>query len=252
LVEEFDSRRRTKKVKRGILLAALLCAPLATRAATIFETPPGSTSNALPVSARAEFTLVGNELTLVLTNLQADPTAVGQALSDISFRVTESGSTLTAGTLTSDTSTEVNIAADGTPTYPGIVVSTGWALGLLGGTELHLNLLGTPTAPEHTIIGPPDAGGVYTSANASIAGNGPHNPFLDQTATFEITIPGITANSVISNVVFSFNTAPGFNVTGECVSGCGTIGEIPEPSSMLFLGGGLLGIGFLRQRRRAA
>ena len=60
-----------------------------------------------------------------------------------------------------------------------------------------LDALGTAAAPSHLIIGPPDASNLYSNANDSIAGNGPHNPFLDGTATFMLDIAGVTADTTL-------------------------------------------------------
>jgi hypothetical protein len=92
------------------------------------------------------------------------------------------------------------------------VVDTGWALSNVGST-FHLNVLGTAIGPAHLLIGPPDINSnVYSNANGSIAGNGPHNPFLAENGTFFITDRGITADTQVSNVVFSFGTEAGTNV----------------------------------------
>jgi hypothetical protein len=102
--------------------------------------------------------------------------------------------------------------------------------------------------PAHLIIGPPGAG-TYASSNGSIHGNGPHNPFLNQTATFTITGSGITADTTITSAKFAFGTTDGaLLVTGQAV---------PEPSSLVlsFVGIGLIGsirVYQSRRRRRIA
>jgi hypothetical protein len=91
------------------------------------------------------------------------------------------------------------------------------------------------------IIGPPGAGGTYSNANSSIAGNVPHNPFLNQTATFTITGSGITASTVVTAATFSFGTTPGDNVAAV---------PVPEPSTMAIAGLGAIGFIGVGLRRR--
>jgi hypothetical protein len=91
------------------------------------------------------------------------------------------------------------------------------------------------------IIGPPAASGNYTAANSSIAGNDPHNPFLNQTATFTLALSGVTAATNISNVIFSFGTADGNNVA------------VPIPAAVWLFVSGLLGlIGIARRKYNGA
>jgi hypothetical protein len=54
----------------------------------------------------------------------------------------------------------------------------------------------------------------YDNADNSIAGNGPHNPFLNQTAAFIISVTGMTAAADITSAIFSFGTTAGNTVLG--------------------------------------
>jgi len=126
-------------------------------------------------------------------------------------------------------------------------VSSGGAIGnpnsraLDAGTcpsACHLNDLGGGQ-PIDGIIGPANGSGVYSNANGSIAGNGPHNPFLNQTGTFTITAAGVTTASTISAVDISFGTVP---------SGPGT-NNTPEPGTLVLFGSGLLGVAGIVRRR---
>jgi len=218
----------------------------AARAGSItYATPLGSSTPGGAVDAEAVFTTSAGALTITLTDLQANPTNVGQLLSDLSF--TASGTdALNGASLASSQGQEIAVNKGGTFST-GATVPTGW-IPTLSGNSGNLDVLGGGGAgPEHLIIGPPDHSGLYSNANGSIAGNGAHDPFLNQSATFTITGPNITADTSITGASFSFGTtegAAGYTVTGSAV---------PEPGSLVLalIGAGVVGsIGFQRSRRR--
>jgi hypothetical protein len=211
-----------------------------------YVTPAGSTAGGQPVDAEGVFTTSTGTITITLTNLEANPTSVVQNLSDLLFTVGQG--TLSSSTETGAMSQEITVNSNGsfslgaTLTTPAAV---GWIYSSTSATGT-LNVLGAGGAgPAHLIIGPPGTGGTYSNANGSIAGNGPHNPFLDQTATFTLTAPNISASSTITSATFSFGTTSGVNVVGQAV---------PEPSSVV-LGLAALGlvaaVGLYRTRRRS-
>ena len=215
----------------------LVAASAIVSATPIFSTSPGATLNSLPVSAQASFTLAPDQLTITLTNLEVNPTSVIENLSGIEFMLSDG---LSSGSLASSVGTDVTIASQGTVTL-GSSISTGWVLNALNGGMLQLTMLGTALAPAHTIIGPADGNGVYSAGNNSITGNGPHNPFLDQAATFVLSIPGVKADTKVSNVTFSFNTDVGYNAPGTPA--------VPEPATEALIGSGLFFVALIRRRR---
>lgn len=219
----------------AIIGVGLLLAPAAEASISTYVTPSGATTGGGPVSATATFTTSTDDIKITLTNLQNNPTDVAQALSDLSFTLNTGQTT---GTLTSSSGQERTVNGNGTFSN-GPTGSTGWAL---DATSLHLNVLGTAIGPAHLLIGGPDASNVYSNANGSIAGNGPHNPFLTGTISFDITVVGVTAASLVNSATFSFGTTPGINVIG--------IPRVPEPATALLLGSGLVIVGALRWRRR--
>jgi hypothetical protein len=195
-----------KILRYFVMCAVVSCASVA-YADFIFSTPAGATAGGQPVNATASFFTTNALVAVTITNNQANPTSIIQAISDLFFDL----SNVTSGTLSSSFGVERNIAADGTFT-DGNQVATGWALSNVGST-FHLNVLGTAIGPAHLIIGPPDNSNLYSNANGSIAGNAPHNPFLTNNNTvFMISDPGITFDTQVSNVIFSFGTEAGTNV----------------------------------------
>jgi MYXO-CTERM domain-containing protein len=227
----------------GVALAGLALgsafAPAHAGSITYFATSPNSMNEV--VSANAVFTTSANTLKITLSDTLANPHDVAQLLSDLSFTVGNGGS-LTGATLSNSSGQENSIASGGTFTL-GSTVATGWVPSL-SGTSGSLDVLsGGGAGPKHLIIGPPGTGGTYSNANPSIAGNGPHNPFLNQSATFTITGSGITATTTITSATFSFGTTTGITSPGF----------VPEPSSLVLSasGFGLLGVvGVWRSRRR--
>ena len=178
-------------------------------------TPAGAGVTDGPVNAAAAFITGDGSIMISLTNQLADPKSAGQLLSGLAFTVSEGE---TAGTLGNNSADIRSVKQGGSFTDLG-PSATGWALAqnVNGGLELcvlcrDLGALG----PSHLLIGQAATSGNYDSANRSIAGNGPHNPFTAATATFLVNVPNVTENSTISSVTFFFSTTEGVSVTGSC------------------------------------
>jgi hypothetical protein len=223
----------------GISLPLLVLATAAHAGTFTFQTAAGAMeSGGNAVDASATVVTGAGTVTVTLFNLLVNPTTVAQNLSDFDFAL--SGTT-SLGSLASSSGQEITVASNGTATL-GSSVATGWAFTSPTAGSYLLNVLGTAIGPSHTIIGASGAGGIYTNAGGSITGNGPHNPFLNQTATFTLNITGVTADTTVSSAIFSFGTAAGDNVPG------GPGSSVPEPVSLSLVGGGLLALGLLRKR----
>jgi hypothetical protein len=200
----------------------------------IFSTPTGATdSTGGSVSATVDFSLSGNTLTVTLTNTQAGVANAGQLLTDVFFSLSSAGSP----TLSSQTGDLITLSSNGTVTNLG-TSALGWGFGAatVGGTsgfELCVICQGGVAAgatPSEGILGPSPNG------NPSIDGNGPHNPFVNQTATFTLT--GIPTGATADDVVFSFGTTPGNNVSA------------PEPGALTLLASALIGFGLFLSMKR--
>jgi hypothetical protein len=218
----------------GVTLLLLAAATWARADSFTFVTPAGSTVGGLPVDASATFVTNANgTIDVTLTDLEANPTTIGQLLSDLQFTISFSG---TAFGVPTSFGSELTVQSDGTFTI-GPTVNTGWIPVFLSPGVFALNGLGAGSlGPAHLIIGPPGPGNVYSNANMSIAGNSAHNPFLNQTATFVVGVAGVTDTTTVTSATFSFGTTAGVNVAGVPT---GTV-PTPEPSSMVLLGTGLL------------
>jgi hypothetical protein len=238
--------RKISFVVGGLSLAMAFAAHANT---VTFVTPSGSMAGGEAVDASAVLTTGTGSLSIALSNLltAGQMADAGQLLSDLSFTLTGITST---GSVTSSTGTFINVGAAGAVTSgtsggtaPDLVA---WGLKNTGSSYMLDGLAGKPSlTPANLIIGGTAGDSTaYSMANGSIASNPAHNPFVQGTADWVLSIPGITATTNISDVVFSFSTQSGVNVDGV-PSG------VPEPATLGLLGLGLAGLRFARRKSKS-
>lgn len=237
---------------RVSILIVLLFGVATLNATTIsFETPLGSTGTDGPVAARVLFITGTDTVTVWLGNLLENPASVGQALSGLAFIVYPplAPADLASAALLSSEALWREVHRGGAFTDLGIQ-PTGWALDTSGLIQPGLSLCVLCTGlgavgPERLILGPPGPTGLYDNANGSIAGNPPHNPFLAETATYSLFLPGVTAASTITSATFSFGTSIGNSIPGDDP-------QVPEPGTwtLLLAGSGLIAGASLLKRSR--
>jgi hypothetical protein len=233
----------------------------AAKAGAIYATAAGISDKDGALSAQATFTPGNGTITVTLQNLQSGIHADGQQISQFYFTL---GGSLSAPTaLTNVAGNEVSIAKNGTvASGPTFVTGSNfhWAFAV-SGTGVSLDTLnGVGGKPNHLIIGPANGDGNYSS-NASVF---QHNPSFAGSATFTLSVPGVTSNSVLDstnilNVVFGFGTSGNDHFAGQFVGG-GPDGHpgpagAPEPSSLVLLGlgaAGMAGWGWRRRRQASA
>jgi hypothetical protein len=220
----------------GLAMAGMILLAGVASADQIFTTATGAINplTGTPVSGTADFNLTGTTLTLTLSNTITGIGSAGQLLTGLTFTLSDGSGV----SLSSQTGDLVQVNSDKTFTDLG-TGALGWGFGSPGTNTFEVCMICTGgvssgVTPAEGILGPVSGDGKYDSANNSITGNGPHNPFVNGTGTYDFTVPtGVT----VSDVSFQFGTTPG-----------GTI-SAPEPSSLLLLGFGLLGLALLTVRR---
>jgi hypothetical protein len=146
-----------------------LSSPVA-RAESFTLTASGTSSGGNTVDATATVTITAGVIQISITDLLVNPTSDGQTINGIQF-VLSSGQT--TGTLASSSALHRLVTGNGVGDYSDSgPSSTTWNLNgnVSGGIELTSigNMGGSPT-----IIGDPNAGNAYSSANGSIKNN--HN-----------------------------------------------------------------------------
>ena len=211
-----------------------------TAGAATFTTASGATSGGGSVNASATFDITAaGTLQITLNDLQSNPGNVGQLLSDLTF-VLSGGQT--SGSISSSSGQQVSVGSGGSITL-GATGSTGWGLNNNVSGGLQLDALGF-VGPAGLIIGPAGSS-TYSGANSSIAGNVPHNPFINQTATFTLNIPGLTTDETVKSASFSFGTTAGDEVAGVVGPGI----TVPDGgTTSILLGCALTGLALMRRK----
>jgi MYXO-CTERM domain-containing protein len=257
-------RARIQSFLTALAVLGFALVPNFSQAGTTYTAFSGLT----PIGS-ADITISGNTITVALSDLVVDPGSVADNLSAVTINL--SGNvTLTAESHGAFTARTVN--GDGTFSDVAKTASdqTGWVLQASSTTMSTLQFdvladgslghdpvtLFTHGGPDGTILGVPNSGtGIYTNANNSIAGNGPHNPFiagaLGFTETFTLSAP---FTGTISSVSLQFNTDDHHNVVPTTpTEDHHDTQPTPEPGSLIVWGGlGLVGVALMRRRRKAA
>jgi hypothetical protein len=189
-------------------------------ASTISFSFSGTSTAAHPISGTADFTLSAGSATIKLTNTTPKTFAADELFTGLDFTLAG-----LAPTISTKTGIERTVDGGGTLVDTGSAQNLTWSLVSLGGGSYQLNF---NLDAMDAIIGPP-TGGNYSGANGSIKGNGGHNPFAAEMATFVLSVPGLTTDTSLVHVTaFRFNTAL------EAAPGTMVVSS-PEPSAFCLM-----------------
>jgi hypothetical protein len=222
-------------LRMSVLCFALGAAPL--HADQIFYAAGSGPDGGL--SARADVTTGNGTLAVMLTNLVRNEVSIGQAISDFGFTI--DGAAITSASVSSTTGTAENILSPSShSSAPG--TTSRWHVDQLTGNDIHLTVLGG-AQPNYLIAGISDSNGDYPNTNASME---VHSPVFVQSAMITMNVGGVTADSTVSQVEFSFGTGPEVFLYGDPA-----LDPVPEQSSIVLLvAGALFLVSAAKLRRR--
>ena len=230
----------------GIFALGLALAPAA-RATVVSFSASGSGSDG-PLAADAQFTTGAGFIDITLTNDLAASVirSAGQALSDISFTLSNAPGTLGATTATGQ---QGNVSGAGLVTFT--TGSPGRFLGV--GGEGNFSIVGDTIVIEAIGGGKPSEmiapaianGGTYTNVNNGFQ---QFNPYTIGPAMFVLGLSGVTASTTVTAATFSFGTGPDTFVDGTPGTP-GTFSAVPEPSTWAMMLLGFAGLGFAGYRK---
>ena len=230
------STRFTAKRVAAACSFAGLAALSGTVAADSFFVSSGVTS------AQADFALGNGTVTINLIDTATSaPGSRADLLSDLSFSI--SGGSTNLGNA-SVTGTGALTTCTSSSCGPGAGSANAWSFGANShvGTGTYL-LTGLSGHPKTLILGTvnPVCSGQGSSGGLCGLPDGPN--YFQNSASFVLTIPGISPTSTISNVSFSFGTEPEVVLAGT------PLAAVPIPAAAWLFGSGLLGLIAVARRR---
>ena len=209
-------------------------------ASTIGYVTSGSGSDGA-LSAEADFITGAGFVTITVGNTLGAQIirSAGQALSDVSFTLSNAPGTLGATTASGQfgtlSSSNVITYEAGSPTR---WLGTGGGSFGVSGDVVTLETIGGGQ-PDQMLMPFLANGGTYGNLNNGFSN---FDPYVVGPATFTLDLAGVTAGTTITGVQFSFGTSPDTFLPGT-VTGTPTLLNnpvVPEPTSLILMGTGVI------------
>ena len=229
-----------KGVAAACSIAGLAALSGTASAGQIFTTTGGGVT-----SATADFTVGSGTLTVVLTDTATvAPSSRADLLSDLSFSISggsaSNASVTGTGNLTTCTSSGCG---------PGVGSASAWEFGTNSGVGTGSFLLtGLSGHPKTLILGSVNPVCSGNGTSGGLCGLPDARNYFQNSATFTLTIPGISPTSTISNVAFSFGTGPETVLAGTPPLQT----AVPIPAAAWLFGSGLMGLVAVARRRKGS
>jgi hypothetical protein len=215
----------------GLLLigAGLLAAAPAFANPFVFSVSSTAVSDGRDENGTATFTINANTITVVLENtgLAGQVGGISSTLAGVTF--TTSGGA--PGTFTLENGTTIGGIVDCTAGLATCATPAG--NGNLGSSPYGWTINGTELSAGNGSFKPAAIVNSFVTGDTDGIRNGPHNDYLLGPVTFTLDFGG-TAPTAITSAVFQFGTDERDHHTGTLTT---TVSGVPEPSSLLLLGG---------------
>lgn len=246
-----------------VALGALL---LPARANTIlFATGPvnltGTSSGWVNAEVSFEINPVSDTILISVNNLQNNPVSIGQLISRIDFTLSHFTNVTPDAHLVTERATEFEVDRMGRVREVEPKTDTDWKILPVATGRFDLcTICSGGGDPDELLMGGPALNGKYTSANGSIAGNGPHNPFLlasgatyrdgplaglGATPAWSVQISGIQTATSVSAVRIGFGTS-----YGSLVAPASEVAKTPEPATWVLMGCGAGLMAYAARRKK--